>query len=91
MYKSATFYRIFSQHSFIIHKTLADIVVPNTIGGKIRKLRHSLNITQLQFAKSIHRGFGTVTKWEQEITPPKEEAINDIIRVYELEEDYFNL
>ena len=91
VYSSTTFYEIFSQHSFIIHETLAGILVPKTIGEKIRKLRYSLDITQLQFATSIHRGFGTVTKWEQELTTPSQEALDDIINIYNLEDDYFDI
>ncbi|WP_394903684.1 helix-turn-helix domain-containing protein [Clostridium butyricum] len=91
VYQSATFQATFFQYSYILHETLADIVVPDTIGGKIRKLRHSLNITQMQFAKSIHRGFGTVTKWEQELTTPSEDALDEIIRVYNLNNGYFKV
>ena len=91
VYQSATFIAIFSQYSYILHETLADIVVPDTIGGTIRKLRHSLNITQMQFAKSIHRGFGTVTKWEQELTVPSDKVIDDIIKIYGLDCDYFKI
>ena len=90
VYRSATFQGIFTQRSYVIHETLAASIVANTIGERIQKLRYSLNLTQLEFAKSIHRGFGTVTKWEQGITVPSDEAIEEIIRVYELNEDYFN-
>lgn len=41
-----------------------------------------MNLTQLQFDRSIHRNFSTVTKWEQELTTPSREAIDNIIRVY---------
>lgn len=50
-----------------------------------------MNLTQLQFAKSIHRGFGTITKWEQELTIPSEEAIYDIIMIYGIKDDYFDI
>ena len=50
-----------------------------------------MNLTQLQFAKSIHRGFSTATKWEHDFTPPSQKALDYIIRVYELEDDYFDL
>ncbi|MBA8967332.1 MULTISPECIES: helix-turn-helix domain-containing protein [Clostridium] len=90
MYQSATFQATFFQYSYILHETLADIVVPDTIGGKIRKLRHSLNLAQMQFAKSIHRGFTTVTKWEQELTTTSEKALTNIIEIYKLQENYFD-
>ena len=90
VYSSTTFYEIFSQHGYLMNETLANIIAPDTIGGKIRKLRQSLNITQLQFAKSIRRRFGTVTKWEQELTIPSDKAIDDIIRIYGLEDNYFD-
>lgn len=87
VYESATFKDIFTQHSYLVNETLSNIIVPNTIGEKIKKLRHDLNIIQLQFAKSIHRGFSTITKWEQELTAPSKEAINDIISSYSLEKN----
>lgn len=89
--KTAIFSEIFNQYSYNLYKSLADLIVANTIGEKIQKLRYSLNLSQLQFAKSIHRGFGTVTKWEQGITVPSEEAIRDIIKIYNLDDEYFNL
>ena len=61
---SDTFKEVFSPLTFNINEELASIIPYKTIGGKIKKLRVSLGLTQLQFAKSINRGFSTVTKWE---------------------------
>lgn len=37
----------------------------DTIGEKIKKVRLLSGLTQRESAKSIHRGYGTVVKWEQ--------------------------
>ena len=82
---------IFQNHSFNIISSLSNILPESTIGEKIKKLRSSLGLTQLQFAKQIKRGFGTVTKWEQELTTPNEATLNYIISTYKLSEDYFKI
>ena len=75
---SDTFKEVFSPLIFNINKAIHD----NTIGDKIRKLRVSLGLTQLQFAREIHRGFGTVTKWEQNLAVPRLNMLNEIIDIY---------
>lgn len=90
VYSNATFLKIFAPVECVVHESIADSEIATTIGEKIVLLRYSMNLTQLQFARSIHRGFSTVTKWEQELTTPSQEALDDIIRVYELAEDYFD-
>ena len=89
VYSNATFSKIFAPVEFTVHESIVDSEAPETIAEKIVLLRYSMNLTQLQFARSIHRGFSTVTKWEQELTTPSQDALDEIIRVYELEEDYF--
>lgn len=89
--KNAIFSEIFNKHSCFIHKTLAYRIVADTIGEKIRNLRYKLNLTQLELAKFIHRGFGTVSKWEEEIRIPSYDDIEEIIRVYGVDKDYFKL
>lgn len=81
----------FENHTFKISCALSRQLPENTIGQKIKKLRIRLGITQLQFAKSIKRGFGTVTKWEQELTTPNESTLNYIIDIYKLSTNYFNI
>lgn len=91
VYSNATFFKIFAPVKFTVHESIVDSEFPETIAEKIVLLRYSMNLTQLQFARSIHRGFSTVTKWEQELTTPSQEALDEIIRVYELDEGYFDL
>lgn len=86
---SDTFKEVFSPLIFNINKALASTIHDNTIGDKIRKLRVSLGLTQLQFAREIHRGFGTVTKWEQNLAVPRLNMLNEIINIYKLDKDYF--
>ena len=86
-----TFKRVFSPLIFNINEAIVSTIPDKTIGDKIKKLRISLGLTQLQFSKSIHRGFGTVSKWEQNLTIPKPDVIKNIIILYNLSDDYFNL
>lgn len=89
--QSATFKKVFEPIIFKITDSLYSNLPEDTIGEKIKKLRLKYNITQLQFARSIHRGFGTVTKWEQEITTPSNNTLSDIVTIYNLDENYFDL
>ncbi|MDU5111878.1 MAG: hypothetical protein E6248_15685 [Clostridium sp.] len=94
MYKvitSDTFKEIFSPLTFNINEVLASTIPDKTIGDKIRRLRFSLRLTQLQFAKSINRGFGTITKWEQNLTIPNHYTLSKIICIYNLPSNHFNI
>ncbi|SDO89018.1 hypothetical protein SAMN04488529_101737 [Clostridium gasigenes] len=88
--QSATIKEVFQCVNFKIIDSLYSNLPETTIGQKIRKLRLIYELTQLEFAKSIHRGFGTITKWEQELTFPNKDSISYIISIYNLDENYFN-
>lgn len=88
---SDTFKEVFSPLTFNINEALASSIPDKTLGDKIRKLRISLGLTQLQFAKSINRGFGTITKWEQNLTIPTPYTLSEIICIYNLPSNYFNI
>ena len=87
---SDTFKEVFSPLTFNINEAMASSIPNVTIGDKIKKLRISLGLTQLQFAKSINRGFSTVTKWEQNLTIPKSSVLKDMILIYNLDNGFFN-
>lgn len=87
--ESAIFRDIFTNYTYNIDYSLYNDLPENTINEKIKKLRLVKGLTQLQFAKSINRGFGTVTKWEQNLTFPDLKALNDIINIYNLPKDFF--
>ena len=91
VYTSDTFRKVFTPITFNINEVIASSIPVKTIGDKIRRLRISLGLTQLQFAKSIHRGFGTITKWEQNLTIPKPYILSEIISLYNLPNSYFNI
>ncbi|WP_304576540.1 hypothetical protein, partial [uncultured Clostridium sp.] len=55
VYNSDTFKEVFYPLNININEVLASNISDKTIGNKIRKLRVSLGLTQLQFAKSINR------------------------------------
>lgn len=86
---SDTFKDVFLPLTFNINEALASIIPDKTIGDKIKKLRVSLGLTQLQFSKSIHCGFGTVTKWEQNLNSPSIKHLNEICAIYKLSCNYF--
>lgn len=91
MYRSATFLKTFAPLKFKSPESITNSMTATTIGKKIMLLRYSLDLTQLQFARSIGRVFGSVTKWEQELTTPSKPTLDDIINIYDLEDDYFDM
>lgn len=91
VYNSDTFKEVFTPITFNINEVIASTLPDKTVGDKIRKLRVSLGLSQLQFAKSIHRGFGTIAKWEQNLTIPKPDILSEIISLYNLPNSYFNI
>ena len=56
---------------------------------KIRYIRFKKGLTQLQFSKLLHKGFGTITKWEQGITYPKKETLIEISKILKVDYTYF--
>lgn len=86
---SDTFKEIFSPITFNINEALAYNIPDKTIGDKIKKLRVSLGLTQLQFAKSINMGFGTIAKWEQNLTHPSAKILNELTLIFKLNKNYF--
>ena len=91
VFESAIMKEVFKPVIFNISNSLYFDLPENTVGQKIIKLRLTKNLTQLEFAKSLHKGFGTITKWEQELTSPYEKNLSDIISIYNLDKNYFNL
>ena len=87
--ESAIFRDVFTKYTCNIYYSLYNDLPENTINEKITKLRLVKGLTQLQFAKSINRGFGTVTKWDQNSTSPDPKALKDIINTYNLPKDFF--
>ena len=59
VYSNETFLKIFAPVECVVHESIADFEIAESIGKKIVLLRYSMNLTQLQFARSIHRGFST--------------------------------
>ena len=90
VFENTIFCEIFESKKYNLFQLLSDNIPDNTIANKLKKLRVSNNVTQLQFARSIKRGFGTVTKWEQGINTPSKSTLNEIIDVYNLPENYFD-
>ncbi|MGL5151287.1 MAG: helix-turn-helix domain-containing protein [Clostridium sp.] len=80
---------MFKDLSFKLSTALYEDLDDSTIRSKIIKLKLTHNLTQLEFAKKIHRGFGRVTKWEQGLTNPSPEALEDIINIFKLNSNYF--
>lgn len=91
VFKIATFLEIFSTVNIAITDWKLSKMCPTTFPDKIRYLRIERDLTQLQFAKLLHRGFGTITKWEQGINIPKEETLIEICTILNINIDYFNL
>lgn len=91
IFESAIIKEVFKSVIFNISNSVYLDLPENTVGQKIRKLRLTKNLTQLEFAKSLHKGYGTITKWEQGLTFPYEKNLSDIISIYHLDKNYFNL
>jgi transcriptional regulator with XRE-family HTH domain len=56
---------------------------------KIKELRVKLNLSQVKFAEKLSFGPGTVNHYERGNSNPPKENLKEIIRVYELPQDYF--
>lgn len=60
------------------------------LGKKIKLLRKSKNLTQLDLAKSLFISYQLVSKWEHNIAFPTAETLLDIANIYQLPLNYFS-
>lgn len=88
-YESATFKRIFKK-STIIYNEFYELP-EDTIADKIKKLRAIHKISQKELAKRIGRSEATITQWEIGRCNPNTTAQNTIIKLFNLNNNYFNL
>lgn len=88
VFDTATFSEIFSSININTNSWRVSKTLPTTFSEKIRYLRLERGLTQLQFAKLLNKGFGTITKWEQGITFPKLETIKEISETLEINYTY---
>lgn len=90
IFESTIFGQVFGSCEFNLNEVLSNNIPNDTIANKLKKLRIGNDITQLEFAKSINKGFGTITKWEQGLTIPSQDTLNRIKNIYNLPEIYFD-
>ena len=89
--ESTTFKELFHSERFNLRKLLYSSLPNNTIADRIKMLRFSLDISQLEFAKSLNKSFSTITKWEQGLVEPPKRVLNIIVKLYNLPKDYFDI
>lgn len=82
---------IFNNHSFNITSSLSNILPENTIGEKIKKLRSSLGLTQLQFGQPLNKALTTIANWENGYRNPSKYILTRIVSIYKLDTHYFEI
>jgi len=60
-----------------------------TIGGKIRFLRESQDMTQKQLARLVRVAPVTISKWENDVSKPKAESIKLLTDTFKVNSDAF--
>jgi len=86
----ATFSKYFKPIKIKLYENLYDEIDESTVGGKIYKLRKSVNLTKLELAKLLNTDAVTVERWELGIHPPKPSYIKDICSIFNLPLEYFH-
>lgn len=88
MYESATFKKVFKEYSLIYDEY--SHLPENTTAEKIKKLRAIHKLSQKELAKRIGRSEATITQWEIGRCKPNTTAQNIIIKLFNLNNNYFN-
>ena len=87
-YESATFKKIFKKYTIIYNEFYE--LPEDTIADKIKKLRAIHKLSQKELAERIGRSEATITQWEIGRCKPNTTAQNIIIKLFNLNNNYFN-
>lgn len=60
------------------------------IGDKIKKLRLSLGLNQMEFAKKLYVTSAAVSQWETNVTKPDVDRLMQISKTFSVPLDYFS-
>ena len=75
----------------MITSSLSNQLSENTIGEKIKKIRSSLGLTQLQFGRTLDKALTTVSNWENGNKNPPKHILTRIVSIYKLDNNYFEI
>lgn len=87
-FESATFKKIFNKYS-IEYDEYSELP-ETTISEKIKKLRAINKLSQKELANIIGRSEATITQWEIGRCRPNTAAQNNMIKLFNLNNNYFN-
>ena len=87
-FESATFKKVFKEYSLTYDESY--YLPENTTSEKIKKLRAIHKLSQKELAKRIGRSEATITQWEIGRCKPNTTAQNIIIKLFNLNNNYFN-
>ena len=87
-FKSATFKKFFKEYSLTYDESY--YLPDNTTAEKIKKLRAIHKLSQKELAEKIGRSEATITQWEIGRCKPNTTAQNNIIKLFNLNNNYFN-
>jgi DNA-binding transcriptional regulator YiaG len=91
VFKRTSYDSIFYNHTFNLISSLSSQLVENTTGKKIKKLRIALGLTQSQFGKKLNRAVTTIANWENGNRIPPKDILITIIKLYNLDKNYFTI
>lgn len=88
VFRNATFRKIFEDVNISLKDLLLADIAQSTFADKIRYLRTKRGLTQLEFAKLLNKGFGTIVKWELETCKPNLKTITEISSILDIDYNY---
>lgn len=91
IFESAIFKSVSEPYTYNINAQISSNIVVETLGQKIKQLRLFHGLTQLEFGKSIDRAPTTIANFENGYKIPNNSILNNIISIYNLDENYFNI
>ncbi|EDT14091.1 helix-turn-helix domain-containing protein [Clostridium perfringens] len=69
--------------------SIIDIIPNETIGDKIKRFRISTGLNYNDFAKKARVGTMTIYRWETGERNPSEDYLKQLIKNFNLDENYF--